>query len=296
MAGFRITEQSTQTRVLAGLRTSSNNLDRLREQITSGKQVAKPSDSPTGVVSAMQVRDDLAARDRYTRSATDGIARLGTAETALSSSSDLLQRARDLTLQGMSEPAVSNPIARAGIATELSSIRENLIAVANTTYLDRPVFGGTSAQPRAFDDQGVYQGDDGQVMRRVGDSSQVRVDVSADVFGTTSGNVFDVLKDLSTALSGPGTVNLSSDLNRLDSAMSRVNTQLASVGTRYSQLTSAQDAADTQVVALTSRLSGIEDIDMAKAVIDLQTQTAGYNAALAATARIVQPSLLDFLR
>ncbi|WP_018685618.1 flagellin [Actinokineospora enzanensis] len=295
MSGFRVTEQSTQTRVLAGLRNSSNNLDRLREQITTGKQIGKPSDSPTGVVSAMQVRSDIAARERYNRSATDGLSRLGTAENALDTTTDLLQRARDLTLQGMSQPAVNDPNARAGIATELNSIRDNLIAVANTTYLDRPVFGGTADVQRAFDSNGVYQGDSGQVLRRVGDSNQVRVDVSADVFGTGSGNVFDVLKSITTALTGdPST--LSGGLTQLDAAMSRVNTEIASVGTRYSQLETAQDAADTQTVALNSRLTNIEDVDMAKAVIDLQTQTAGYNAALAATARIVQPSLLDFLR
>ncbi|SES39319.1 flagellin [Actinokineospora terrae] len=295
MTGFRVTEQSTSAKVLAGLRTSQNNVDRLREQMTTGKQVAKPSDSPTGVVSAMQVRSDIATRDRYDRSATDGIARLSTAENALSTGSDLLNRARDLVLQGMSEPALSNPSARAGIAVEVRSLRENMISVANTTYLDRPVFGGTTDKTSAFLDTGVYQGDTGSVQRRVGDSTQVRVDVSADVFGTSAGNVFDVLASIATGLeTNPAT--LSGDLDRLDLAKSRVTNELAGVGSRYSQLTAAQDTASTQVLALTGRLSEIEDIDMAKAVIDLQTQTAGYQAALAATARVVQPSLLDFLR
>ncbi|MBM7773353.1 flagellar hook-associated protein 3 FlgL [Actinokineospora baliensis] len=295
MVAFRVTEQSTSAKVLAGLRTSANNVDRLREQMTTGKQVAKPSDSPTGTVSAMQLRNDIAARERYDRSATDGVARLSTAEAALSTGGDLLNRARDLVLQGMSQPAVGDPAARAGIAVEIRGLRDNMISVANTSYLGRPVFGGTTDKDRAFLDTGAYQGDTGSVQRRVGDSSQVRVDVSADVFGTAAGNVFDVLDSIATGLeTNPAT--LSSDLNRLDSAKSRFTNELTAVGSRYSQLTAAQDTASTQVLALTSRLSEIEDIDMAKAVIDLQTQSAGYEAALAATARVVQPSLLDFLR
>ncbi|WP_026421619.1 flagellin [Actinokineospora inagensis] len=297
MSGFRVTEQSTQLRVLSGLRTSSNNLDTLREQITTGKQVSKPSDSPTGVVSAMQVRQDIATRDRYTRSATDGVARISTAENALTSATDLLNRARDLVLQGKSEPAASDPAARAGIATEIGTIRDSMIGLANTSYLGRPVFGGTSASTRAFDDTGAYLGDTGTVMRRVGDNTQVRVDVSGDVFGTTAGSsVFDVLGSIATNLTNGSTSGLTGDLDRLDSAKTRVDTELTSIGSRYSQLTAAQDTAGTQTVALNSRLTDIEDIDMAKAIISLQTQTAGYQAALAATARVVQPSLLDFLR
>ncbi len=177
----------------------------------------------------------------------------------------------------------------------MSALRDSLLSAANTTYLGRPVFGGTTSGPQAFDSAGTYVGDSGQMLRRVADGVQVRVDVPASVFGTGSDQVFAVLDSVVTGLrTNPST--LTGDLDRLDSTLRTVSTELASVGTRYSQLTSASDAADTQTVDLTSRLSDIEDVDLAKAVIDLQTQSVGYQAALAATARVVQPSLLDFLR
>jgi flagellar hook-associated protein 3 FlgL len=292
---FRVTEQSMAARSMAGLQAGQARLERLRDQVTTGKQVSKPSDSPTGTVSAMRLRSDLATRDRYTRSATDGQARLGTAENALTSASTLLNNVRDLMLQGMSEPAASDPTARAAIASEISVLRDQLLSTANTTYLGRPVFGGTTGGDKAFDPSGAYVGDTGQVQRRVADGMQVRVDVSASVFGTGTNQIFGVLDSVVNGLkTNPST--LSGDLDRLDSTVRTVGTELASVGSRYSQLTSASDAAATQTLTLTSRLSDIEDVDLAKAVIDLQTQNVGYEAALAATAKVVQPSLVDFLR
>jgi flagellar hook-associated protein 3 FlgL len=293
---FRVTEQSTSARTLAGLQAGQSRLERLREQVTTGKQVSKPSDSPIGTVSAMQIRADISSRDRYVRSAADGLARLGTAENALTSASTLLNNVRDLVLQGMSEGAAGDASARTALSTEVASLRDAMLSLANTTYLGRPVFGGTTSGERAFNDAGTYVGDTGEVKRRVADGVQVRADVPATVFGHgTANQVFAVLDSISLALKNdPST--LSSDLDRLDSAMQTVRTEIAAVGTRYSHLTSASDAADVQTVSLTSRLSDIEDVDLARAVIDLQTQNVGYEAALAATARVVQPSLVDFLR
>jgi flagellar hook-associated protein 3 FlgL len=68
------------------------------------------------------------------------------------------------------------------------------------------------------------------------------------------------------------------------------------VGARYNQLTQARQAADDKVLSLTSQLSDVEDIDLPKTLTDLQLQQTAYQAALAAAGRVVQPSLVDFLR
>ncbi|ACU36298.1 flagellar hook-associated protein FlgL [Actinosynnema pretiosum subsp. pretiosum] len=288
----RVTERSMSTGILSSLQRNQNKMDQLREAISSGKQLTKPSDGPTDTVSAMQLRTEIAERGAYSRSAVDGQARLGAAETALSSTSDLLLRARDLVLQGKSAQSQDS---REAIAAEIDAIRTSMIGLANTTYLDRPVFGGTTAGGQAFASDGSYLGDDGQVMRRIANGTQVRVDVPADTFGTGSNQVFKVLESIAGNMrSNPA--GLSADLDRLDSGIKTVNTAVTGIGTRYGQLSAADDAGQAQVVTLSARLSQIEDVDVAAAVVELQTQTVAYEASLAATARIVQPSLLDFLR
>ncbi|HET9142626.1 flagellar hook-associated protein FlgL [Actinophytocola sp.] len=292
---FRVTEQSMSARVLTGLQNNQGRLERLREQMASGKQISRPSDSPTGAAAALRLRGDIAAKERYMRSATDGTARLSTAEGSLNTASSMLNRARDLVLQGMSSPAVDNPATRAAIAKELDGLRDGLLSVANTTYLGRPVFGGTTAGPQAFDASGTYIGDNGEVQRRIADNVQVRVDVPASAFGTGANQLFGVLDSISANLrTNPSAVT--ADLDRLDSGIESVNSALTAVGTRYSQLTAASDAAQAQSVQLSTDLSEVEDIDLVRAIIDLQSQSVGYEAALAATAKVTTPSLLDFLR
>ena len=294
MTSLRVTQRSIATQTLAGLQNNIGRLGEIQQRLSSGKQISKPSDSPTGTVSAMQLRSEIRANEQWSRNADDGIGWLGTMDQTLSSSLTSVQKVRALTLQGLNSGATSQQALDA-LAVEVGQINQTLVSLSNTTYLGRPVFGGTTGGDKAFDPNGAYVGDTGQVQRRVADGMQVRVDVPASVFGTGTDQIFGVLDSVVNGLKGdPST--LSGDLDRLDSTLRTVGTELASVGSRYSQLTSASDAAATQTLTLTSRLSDIEDVDLAKAVIDLQTQNVGYEAALAATAKVVQPSLVDFLR
>jgi flagellar hook-associated protein 3 FlgL len=89
---------------------------------------------------------------------------------------------------------------------------------------------------------------------------------------------------------------LQADLDRIDQAASALHAAQSSVGARYNQLTQARQAADDKVLDLTSQLSDVEDIDLPKTITDMQLQQTAYQAALAAASKVVQPSLVDFLR
>jgi flagellar hook-associated protein 3 FlgL len=86
------------------------------------------------------------------------------------------------------------------------------------------------------------------------------------------------------------------ELTSLGTAMNRMTSALADVGTRTNRLDRAAQSAKDAVLELTSSLSEIENVDLARATMDLKMQEVAYQAALASTARLVQPSLADFLR
>jgi len=296
VCAFRVTERSIATNVLAGLQGNLGQLGKIQQRMSSGKQIAKPSDSPTGTMTAMQYRSDIATAKQYSRNASDGTAWLGTADSALSSVNTQVERARELVLQGMSDGAGSSPDARDALAAELDQIRESTIGTANTKYLDRPIFGGTTTGSAAYDSAGNYLGDSGTVQRTVGDNTQVQVALSGDtVFGTGSGQLFSVMSDIANDLrTNPSA--LAGDLQALDAATGTLKTAQSTIGARYNQVTQLQQAADDKVTELTSQLSEVEDIDLPKTLTDLSLQQTAYSAALAAGSKIVQQSLLDFLR
>src|SRR6266550_7296899 len=141
---FRTTERWLCAATPTGLQGDLNRLGTLRRQLSSGKMISRPSDSPTGTVSAMRLRGDIRRLRQYARNAEDGKGWLATVDRALSSGVGMVHRVRDLVLQGMS-PRTADPGARAALATEVDSLRESLLGLANASYLDRPVFGGTTA-------------------------------------------------------------------------------------------------------------------------------------------------------
>ena len=98
---FRITERSIAANTMLGLQASQARLGQLQQQMASGKTISRPSDSPTGTTSAMQLRSDMRLAAQHARNAEDGTPWLGILDSALTGSVDLAQQARDLTLQGM---------------------------------------------------------------------------------------------------------------------------------------------------------------------------------------------------
>jgi flagellar hook-associated protein 3 FlgL len=183
------------------------------------------------------------------------------------------------------------------LATEIDQIRQSVLQQANTQYLDRPVFGGTTGGDVAFNPDGTYAGDGGSVTRRIGADVTVRVDADGvATFGPDGDNVFSHLADLSTALRAGDASGISTGIDRLGDDLTRLSAAQASEGAQYNRITRASDLASQSVLQLKTSLTDVEDVDLAEATVALQTQELAYKAALAATGKTVQPSLLDFLR
>ena len=300
-SAFRVTQRSTSATMMQGLQSNLSRMQKLQEQLSSGRLVNRPSDAPVAASEAMQFRSEIRRTDQYSRNAADGLAWLGTADSALTNSMDMTRRARSLILQGMND--TNNREGRLAIAEELDSLRAGLLDVANTRYLDRPVFAGNAVANQAYTAAGVFTGDRGSVLRSVGPGTSVQVNVTGtEVFGDDGSptQLFAVLEGLSAALrdTNPTTQQaaLKTGLGSLDIASERVITTLGSIGARYNRVDAMRTNADDQVIKLTGRLSETEDVDLTKTIVDLQIQEVAYKAALGATARVIQPSLLDFLR
>jgi flagellar hook-associated protein 3 FlgL len=310
MTTLRVTQRSMAQQTLAGLQANISRLGQLQQQLSSGRQISKPSDSPTGTVSAMQLRSQIRTNEQWSRNAADGIGWLGTIDQTLSDSLDAVRSARGLVVQGLNTGALS-PDARNALAAQVDEIRATVIGLANTNYVDRPVFGGTTSGTKAYDANGVYVGNppppvppipggSAGITRSVGADSAVRVDQTGpEVFGAAlpaGKDLFSVLATISADLKSGNTTLLSADLTDLDKSMSTMTSKLAAVGANYSRVEQMQQAADNRVITLKSSLSGIEDIDLPKTIVDLQMQQVAYQAALGATQKIITTSLADFLK
>lgn len=291
----RVTQNMLSRSSLQNLQASLQRTQNLQERLATGRVLNRPSDSPTGLVTAMQTRGSLARVKQHAKNADNALGWLDTADSALQAANQTLRRVRDLVLQG--DNAAVGPVGREAIAAEVEVIRDGLLELTNTRFAGRLVFAGHADVPTVFDAAGNYLGDNGVVSRTLAEGEQVPVNViGADVFGSGAGSAFDLLDRIVNDLrTDPGNVG-ANNLANLDARMDQVLGALGEIGARTNRVEQMKDRNSSADLNLTSRLSEVESIDLPATITELQLQEVAYQAALSATSRVIQPSLLDFLR
>lgn len=318
---MRVTQNSMNRTQLLGLNESLGRLQRTQEQLTSGKRLVRPSDSPVDTVTAMRLRDQQRSLMALGENIKDGTARLQAADDALTRTQTMLTRIRTLAVAGAS--GVVGAGQREAYANEIEQLRQGMLQLANTKYAGQAVFGGTSAGDNAFDaTTGEFLGNSEAVWRKVteaeGPAGDIDISVSgrtafgdpADSAGPGGGAAKPGLLEKVAGASGAGTglldriaqelrtggAGLGAMLSDLDAAAERLSSAAATVGARINRLTSLDELNGRLDDGAAVALSKVEDVDFIKAAMDLSIQSNAYNAALQASAKILQPSLMDFLR
>jgi flagellin-like hook-associated protein FlgL len=292
----RITQRAVALTSLQGLNRNLDAVGKLQEQLTSGRLINAPSDSPTGTNRAMQTRAEQSAVAQQGRNISDAKGWLEQADSSIREMLDTTRRVRDLTVQGLNTGAVSDASQQA-LAIEVASLRDGLLSLANTTVQGRPLFGGVTPGSKAYNADGTWAGLAGPpITRRLSESEKVRVDLTGpEAFGPAGSNLFDIVERISTNLT-TDPVALATDLADLDTAIKRMSTSVADIGARASRVDCAEQLNFDRSMTLTAQLGETENIDLPNTIMKLQMQQVGYEAALAATAKAISPTLLDYLR
>ncbi len=295
MSAPRITERTSALGSLAGLEASAAKLSALQTQLSSGRKITKPSDDPVGTEQALALRAQLQRSDQYQANASSGIGWLDEVDSTLSSMQTQAQNVRSLVLQGLNT-GTNDSTSMNALADNVDQLRQSMLGLANSTYEGRPIFGGTTAGSAAFDSSGAYIGDQGAVTRSIADNNTVQINQSGTaVFGPNGSNLFDLLGTISTDLrSNPS--GLTADLGNLTSAMTNLSAQQGQAGSVYDQIQNVQTVASSSSLQLTTRLSGLQDVDVAQMAIQISSANLAYQASLQTTANIRQTSLLDYLK
>jgi flagellar hook-associated protein 3 FlgL len=312
---MRITTSMVQRNILADLNTISSKLTRTQMKAASGKEITRPSDDPFGTSQAMQLRQALSANRQHQANVEDAIGWQNATEQALIDMTDAVERARNLMVQGGTDS--SDQTSREAIASELEQIIEGIKQSANTSYRGSFLFSGTETSSRPYpptsdpyvpaDDQ--YQGDEAGwtagvpgIIREIGPNVSMSIntvgrDILGDGQGAADNKMLDVLRDAVDHLrAGDGASLRGTDIDRLDTNFDHLLEVRAANGARTNRLEAALGRLGQLEESVIGQLSQTEDADIAETLIELNSQTAAYQAALRAGASIVQSSLMDFLR
>lgn len=301
----RITQQTIQRSTLANLQNNLTKMAQLQARMSSGTLINVPSDDPSGTSDVLRLRADQATVAQYTRNASDADGWLTTVDTALTTSLTQIRQARDIAVR--SGNGSLNAQGREALAADLDGIRESLLQQANTSFSGRSVFAGTSDAGKAYTTVPgppatyTFTGVAGAtVERRVSPETLVRVDgdgaaaygVDDPVAGTSS--VFTLLDSMAASLRAGN--DISGQIGDIDTRIDAMLSQTSAVGARQNQITMAKSTLADDTLAIKSHLSDVQDIDLPSTIVELQMQEIAYQSALGATQRVLQPTLMDYLR
>lgn len=296
---MRITQSMLSSNSLKNLSESYRRMGTYQDQLATGKKITKPSDDPVVAMKGMFYRSNLTEVEQYKRNLSELYLWMENSEAGIEQANNGLQRVRELVIQGKN--GSMSPTDRDAVAREVEQIKDDLVQVANTQVSGRYIFHGTDTDhppvPTANPPKVAANLADPAIKAyKVEISRGVSLTANVDPNGVFNQELFDVVQEIQTALEDDKAGDLDPLLERLDGAMDNLSSERSELGARYNRLEMIDDRIAQQEVMANRVLSDNEDADIERVITDLKTQESVHRAALGVGARILQPTLLDFLR
>lgn len=323
---MRVTNSMLSKSFLRDLNRNQNNLKRINKQLSSGKEISRPSDNPYKAARSMQLSSDIKAAIQYNENIKDTTNWLDTTDTALQQLENSFQRIRELMVS--SGNAAYGSDEKKAIKDEINEKVNEIAQILNTNFDGKYIFGGTkvNSKPVAVQADGTtgnnklyYSSSDGTIIADPSTSNEMEmlasgliVEISQGVTmkynvssteilefgeGANKVNVMILLTDITNSLDSEDSSEVTGNLlSQMDSTISNLLKIMSEVGAKQNRMEAAATQNEDQILNLKDVLSKTEDIDFAEKTIEASVEQTVYMASLQVSARIIQPTLLDFLR
>ncbi|HHU83239.1 MAG TPA: flagellar hook-associated protein FlgL [Firmicutes bacterium] len=288
---MRVTENTINRRVLRDINSSLRRLDRNYLELSSGKRLHYPSDDPVSLAISLKLRNGLREIEQYKQNGENAIAWLKTTDSLLDELTKVMHRLKEIAVYGANSTLPQSSMD--ALAIEVNELKNHIWQVANTRHENRYLFAGQQTKTPPYDDSFNYQGDNRPLLAEVGTGVLLEYSVPGpEVFG----DIFNELDDLEAHLRNMEHESVSGDLGVLEQRLDQILIVRAALGAKANRLERNIERLDIMDVNYSGLLSKNEDTDIAEAVMRLKMHEHVYEAALATSARILQTTLVNYLR
>lgn len=294
---MRITNKVLSKGYLTDLNRNLQNMKTLQEQLSSGKQIRRPSDNPFKVARSMELNTSLRANERYKENIDEAIGWLETTDSALGQFGDALTRLKELTIQASNSPL--GPTELNAVKMEVEQLKDQLKEIGNTSYDGRYIFSGDKTTEIPFEKDGLgnitYNGSVTGLKKEFAPGIVLDIAITGSRLSNSStGNVF---QDIDNIISSLATNQSPADwLDEVNNHIDNVLMLRGEAGARCNRLETMKEKNTEENFNVTELLTLTEDIDFAQKTMEYSVLESVYTASLQTGAKILQPSLLDFLR
>ena len=297
----RVTGNSLSASILSANQQTLARLANYQQQLATNKKLNQISDDPVAAKQSLRYRAEGLQVTKYLDNIDKATSFMSATDQSLSDMGTLLDEAKSLAVQGAngSQDATS----RKTLASSVDSLLSRMVDLANTVHDGRFLFGGTATvqtQPpfarNAGDTAVSYSGNLDTFNVQVGPNSNVQVNTDGYSLFKGQQDVFQTLYKLRDALNqnDPSTVN---DLiTNVDDAHQQVNGIQGGMGGRIQRLDLARSQLESTQTYLGDLVSQAEDADMADVITKMRLAQTSLDAGLQSGAKVLQTTLLEFLR
>ena len=280
--------------MLNNLFKSQANMDKYLKQITSGKKINRPSDNPVIAMKGINYRTEVTESEQYIRNTTEVWNWFDHSDDVLGKSTKAMQRMEELANQAANGTNTQDELN--SIKKEVEQLKEQMIEMANTQVSGKYIFNGIDTDQKPIQDGKIITEAGREEMVKIEVSKGINMDVNVSPEGVFDQELFDHIDGFITALEAGDDDELNNSLGNLQESSSNIIQARAELGARMNRLELIEDRLENQVVIVKDTMAKNEGVEFEEAVTNLLTQEVIHRAALSAGSKIIQPSLVDFLR
>lgn len=292
---MRVTQSMLSTDFLRSLSGSYSRLSKYQQQLDTGKKINRPSDDPVVATMGMHYRTNVQHIEQYKRNLSTAYQWMDSADAALDDGTQVLQRMNELLIEAKNGTYEENE--RGDIGKEIEQLKNQMETIGNTKTMGKYIFNGTNTSEQPVDlSEGIQVSHNTDAVKiEVSDGVEIGVNVNpTHVFNQ---QLFDDLSEIEDHLgNGASSDEIGDYISNIQGHLDAFNSERAELGARYNRVEMAEDRLGSQNEIATKILSDNEDVDVSEAITNLIMQESVHRAALATGARIMQPTLMDFLR
>lgn len=298
---MRISTSLLYQRGVNAIEDQQTKLSATQEQLATGERLKQPADDPFASTRIVAIDEQTNTLAQYSRNADFAKTRLELEETSISSSINMLQRVRELAIQGLNGTMSAED--REAISFEVFELADAILQMSNSTDASGDyIFSGNKTNDEAFIDDGAggytFNGDQGQRQVQIGTNREVTTgdsgfEVFSNLGSVTSDNVMGIVWAFADGLAQD---NIDPDsLADIDLAIENLSRVRSSVGARINTIDSEKSSIESISLSLETNRSELADLDYADAVSRFQQQLAGLQAAQQSFVQVQNLSLFNFI-
>ncbi len=279
--------------MLRNLTSSYSKMDTLMDQVSTGKKINRPSDDPVIAMKGMGYRTELKQIEQYKRNTSEVHNWMDNTDSALDKATQTMQKLRELAVQASNDTYDASE--RENIMKEVEQLKKHMMDIANTSVNGKYIFNGTDTETPPVNEADEFApSSTSPVLIDVAGGTKLQANVNPeDVFGD---NLFANIDSFIEDLGNNDQEAIEGNIEKLQGGIDNIINARADLGARMNRLELVENRLSEQEIVATKTMADNEDVDYEKAITELITQESLHRAALSAGSRIIQPSLVDFLR